>query len=161
MSTIKERVEREQSNIDKIYLYREGIFYRAYERSAYLWINHICKYEIKKRYVKTVGKVIVYLGFPMSVLESKLVNHSYKEESEYVVIELDESAKVNDESYITWHNQMELSIKTPISVDKKDPQKGTIIDEIVKYPIETSSPIECMMFLLQLKKRCMTDGCVY
>lgn len=73
MSTIKERVEREQSNIDKIYLYKEGIFYRAYERSAYLWINHICKYEIKKRYVKTVGKVIVYLGFPMSVLESKLI----------------------------------------------------------------------------------------
>ncbi len=52
MSTIKERIEQEQSNIDKIYLYKEGIFYKAYERSAYLWVNNICNYEIKKRYVK-------------------------------------------------------------------------------------------------------------
>lgn len=54
MSTIKERVEREQSNIDKIYLYREGIFYRAYERSAY-------------------GRDIVYLGFPEKVADRKSV----------------------------------------------------------------------------------------
>lgn len=64
MSTIKERIEREQSNCDKIYLYKEGIFYRAYERSAYLWITNICNYEIKKRYVKTIDRDIVYLGFP-------------------------------------------------------------------------------------------------
>lgn len=161
MSTIKERIEKEQSNTDKIYLHKEGIFYRAYERSAYLWLNHICNYEIKKRYVKTINEVIVYLGFPMSVLENKIGNHTYRVEPDYAVVELGESAKFSDEAYTGWHKQYEVEIETNDCPETKDFKAGTIIDEIMKYPIETSSPIECMMFLSQLKKRCSANGNIY
>lgn len=161
MSTIKERIEQEQSNTDKIYLHKEGIFYRAYERSAYLWLNHICNYEIKKRYVKTINKVIVYLGFPMSVLENKIGSHTYRVESDYAVVELGESANFNDEAYVGWHKRYEIVEEKNDCPETKDSKVGTIIDEIMKYPIETSSPIECMMFLSQLKKRCSANGNIY
>lgn len=161
MSTIKERIEKEQSNTEKIYLYKEGIFYRAYERSAYLWMKHICNYEIKKRYVKTINRTIVYLGFPMSVLGDKIGTHVYEVESDYVVVELGGTAKFCNATYIDWHKQYEIADEKTNSATLKFSNERTLIDEIKKYPIETSSPIECMMFLLQLKKRCNADGNIY
>lgn len=162
MSTIKERIEKERSNTDKIYLYKEGIFYRAYERSAYLWINHICNYEIKCRNIKAVGKVIVYLGFPMSVLENKVKDYNYKFESDYVEIDLGNAEVFDDDIYDEWHKQIEFkNEKITNCIEVKEFKAETIIDEIIKYPIETSSPLDCMMFLSQLKKRCSTDGNIY
>ncbi|MBQ7941986.1 MAG: hypothetical protein IJ328_06235 [Muribaculaceae bacterium] len=161
MSTIKERIEREQSNIDKIYLYKEGIFYKAYERSAYLWITNICNYEIKKRYVKTVDRMIVYIGFPISALENRLLNRVYREESEYTIVEPDTASVIDAEAYNEWHKALENEKEKCGFPECNEPNAEAIVDEIMKYPIETSSPIECMMFLSQLKKRCVADGSIY
>ena len=64
--TFKEIISCEESNADSIYLYREGIFMKAYERSAFFAHTLIHEFKLSKRYIKTVNMDVISLGFPVS-----------------------------------------------------------------------------------------------
>ena len=46
---------QEEQNTDSIWLYREGIFMKAYERSAFFAHTRIHEFKLSKRYIKTVN----------------------------------------------------------------------------------------------------------
>ena len=69
---IKDILQQEQANTNSIFLHKEGIFWRAYEKSAYLFSLYIKAYQITKKYYKNVGSEVVYLGFPDSSLNNIL-----------------------------------------------------------------------------------------
>jgi hypothetical protein len=54
----------EEGNTDRIYLYKEGSFWKAYERSAYLFVQHIQAYQTRLRYYKNIDQEIISIGFP-------------------------------------------------------------------------------------------------
>ena len=58
-------LEFEQENT-QIILHKEGLFVRAYERSAYLFAKHIKAYSLTKKFYKNVKQEVVYLGFPQN-----------------------------------------------------------------------------------------------
>lgn len=62
---ILEIVKAEIDNTE-ITLYKEGIFLRAYEHSAYLFVNQIKEYSITKKYYKNAKQEVVYIGFPQN-----------------------------------------------------------------------------------------------
>lgn len=41
MSSLIDHLSQESENTDCICLHREGVFYKAYERSAYLFVEHV------------------------------------------------------------------------------------------------------------------------
>jgi len=59
---INEIITFEAENTSSIILHKEGLFWRAYEKSAFLFIRHIKEYQITKKYYKNVKAEIVYLG---------------------------------------------------------------------------------------------------
>jgi hypothetical protein len=69
MATIKEIIAIEEENNSNIYLYSEGIFWKAYQRSAYMFLQH-CRvnYMVKHRFVKSVLREVYSIGFPHSAL---------------------------------------------------------------------------------------------
>jgi hypothetical protein len=62
--TFREIIEREDQNTDSIWLYREGLFMKAYERSAFFAHTLIHEFKLSKRYIKTVNMDVISLGFP-------------------------------------------------------------------------------------------------
>lgn len=70
MSNLQEILKTESENIDKIHFYREGVFYKAYERSAYLFVTQVKPFMVKKRFVKSVNQEVVSIGFPTNSLHS-------------------------------------------------------------------------------------------
>lgn len=59
----------ETSDAVCIYLHREGVFWKAYERSAYLFLQKTkMNYKVKCRKVKSLGTTICSVGFPDTVL---------------------------------------------------------------------------------------------
>lgn len=52
MTTIESILAKESDNRQQIYLYREGVFYKAYERSAYLFVTRVKPFRAKKKTVK-------------------------------------------------------------------------------------------------------------
>ena len=62
--TFREIIDREDQNTDSIWLYREGMFMKAYERSAFFAHTLIHEFKLSERYIKTVNMDVISLGFP-------------------------------------------------------------------------------------------------
>ena len=69
MPTKKEIYDIEQTNTGVIHLYPEGMFYRAYEKSAFLLCTVIHPFKVSGHFVKTIGDNLLSVGFPQSSLE--------------------------------------------------------------------------------------------
>jgi hypothetical protein len=68
---IEEILEIESKNLESINLYKEGIFWKAYQRSAYLVVTHFrSSFSVKTKYIKCVKENVLSIGFPGSSLLS-------------------------------------------------------------------------------------------
>lgn len=65
----------ELANKGEIHLYKEGVFWKAYQQSAYLFHTRVCPYQVKTKYIKCIGKSVASSGFPDSSLP-----HLFKED---------------------------------------------------------------------------------
>lgn len=68
----------ENSNRGEIHLVRDRLFYQAWELSAYLFVQHFRPYKVHHKFYQKIGKDLVWLGFPKSVL-GDLEQESIKE----------------------------------------------------------------------------------
>lgn len=66
--TIKEKLQLLSGSApNEMHLFKEGVFWIAYEQCAY-WFHLKKGYKPTKKFVKTVGQEVVSVGFPESVL---------------------------------------------------------------------------------------------
>ena len=68
MTTKKEIYDIEQKNEGVVHLYAEGMFYKAYERSAFLLCTLFHPFKVSCRFVKTINDNLLSVGFPQSSL---------------------------------------------------------------------------------------------
>lgn len=107
-------LRHEDSNKDSIILVKEGIFFRAYERSAMRFTERIAPYKVFKKHYKIVNADVCYLGFPQKafpVLVQQCNITNYTETDYYVVLFQCPSD--------TDFNQWKASIKLPTFEDVK------------------------------------------
>lgn len=76
--TYKEILSREDQNQDSIWLYREGMFMKAYERSAFFAHTLIHGFKLSKRYIKIVNMDVISLGFPEQTIPKWLNGYVYE-----------------------------------------------------------------------------------
>lgn len=70
---IAEQIIKIESNQGhEIHLVKDRIFWQAWERSAFLFVNNIKKYKVRKKFVQKVSQDLVWLGFPELVLKDIL-----------------------------------------------------------------------------------------
>lgn len=63
--TSQDFIRTEAANTDRIILYREGLFWKAYERSAFAVCSQVRAFKTTKRALKTLGGGhLVSIGFP-------------------------------------------------------------------------------------------------
>lgn len=60
---LKDKLEAELQNEPLIFLYMEGMFWKAYEQSAMRFTKDVKSYRLQKRFVKIVNSEIVSMGF--------------------------------------------------------------------------------------------------
>lgn len=163
MSNLQEILSKESVNTHTIYFYREGVFYKAYEQSAYLFVKHVKPFMVKKRFVKSVNQEVVSVGFPTNSLQSYFEKDKIKEvegSAEVVLTETVDSA-VFDE----WRKSIAFTpevgkrqkdtLVSPVSQSILPGSAGnesSIIMKIRTFPMESKTPLDCMMFLSELKK---------
>lgn len=142
MPSINEILENEsQNNGSFILLYPEGMFYKAYERSARLACMYLGNLLVKKRYIKKVQQDVVSVGFPKSSIEKWAGGRKIRTMDNYVMIILDDSEiqEYSDEIFHKWKDSGNESEE--------------IYDRILSFPIENKTPMECMIFLSELKEK--------
>lgn len=79
---LKQKLALETAESTYIYLYREGLFWKAYERSAIKFIQTITVYQVNTRFCKVVNMEVISLGFPDAVLPKILEDREYEQPDE-------------------------------------------------------------------------------
>ena len=161
---LKQKLALETAESTYIYLYREGLFWKAYERSAIKFMQTITAYQVNTRFCKVVNMEVISLGFPDAVLPKILENREYdKIDEKQLAIR---SVLLGDEEFVTAKSQCVSSIM-PVSKQvvplKTSPVRieadadARVLERLRLYDIAGSTPIECMIFLSSLKKQLESD----
>jgi hypothetical protein len=155
--TVKEilHLEATKDNAATILLFREGIFLKAYEVSAYLFHRYVKPYQVNCVYYKNIKKSVISLGFPSRFLD-KIVEdggltelfppadgvHGYAGEHLNLA---DEEFAVFRKNYI--YQEMAIALTSPAEA----PAETEIHARLRRFQIENKTPMECMIFLNELK----------
>lgn len=160
---LKEKLSRETGN--RIHFYREGMFWKLYNQSAFNFSQRVKQYLLKKKYIKEVKSWIVTMGFPDVVLQENLerlreytlsVNVSEK----VVEVELKEELP----GYPEWFEGVKEEMKElkgerekkeeeAVSEVGNEGEKEQILKDIRDFPILQKTPLEVQMFFIELQNR--------
>lgn len=109
--TLQEIIAAENRNTDKIYLHLEGIFWKAYERSAFAFIHRISRYKASKRFIKYLDSKVVSLGFP-DASRTKVLGDRPLFRQDEGLLALDVGA-IDPEEYDRWKDALPLIVPKP------------------------------------------------
>lgn len=100
-------LKHEETNESSIILFKEGIFYRAYERSAMRFTEYVADFKVFKKFFKVVNCEVCYLGFPMKNLPILMQRHGLTKftETDYYCVLFDCPSKKDFEQ---WKASIEL-----------------------------------------------------
>ncbi len=102
---------REDENLQEIVLYPEGLFYKAYERSAFACVSRVSPFKASKKRVKYCGRDMVSIGFPAEVLTRYFPGAPQPLPDGRVVIELAEP--IDPAACEAWKNILPLKERQP------------------------------------------------
>lgn len=200
-TTIVQILENEQENTDRIHLYREGLFLKAYQRSAFQFHTHVKPFRAVKKFYKSTDCNVVMLGFPSSNLERVFPDGNYEQaEDGHIVVAC---PPLDERAYEAWFGIVEMVPEkqvrrkggsnpqthippvSPVPADEFEFAEvaalpsvrvydrdsvadavahrsdaganyggmagDRVLRELEVFPIENSTPMECMLFLSKLK----------
>jgi hypothetical protein len=170
---ISEILKIERNNVDSINLFKEGIFWCSYEKSAWRFVENIKEYRVFKKFVKVVNQDIVYLGFPDNVLNEILTNVETRHLSTplrtgtapQIIRKNDKFIEIkgfsNTEGFEQWKADFPVTDIKPASSSVKGNFNKNIHNEIIikikQYPIVNKTPVEAFNFLAEIQKELHGD----
>lgn len=90
---------------DKLLLYSEGMFWKAYQEAAYLFVKYVRNYQVNSNYIKKVQTDVYSLGFPKPSSSKILAGLDYEESDGRIVITLGtDNFLVSD--YLQWRTEV-------------------------------------------------------
>ena len=150
----------EQKACNEILFYKEGVFYVAYEKSAWLFCRRIHSFRATKKFIKSVGKDMVSIGCPEQSLLKLTETTCRRNDKDGIVsfsVIMDEPLDGND--FEEWKSSLQYfhgQGEKPVSCKSASGNKEHMLREcILNYPIESKTPMDCMLFVAELKKELM------
>lgn len=144
---------------------------RAYEWSAWLCERYVSQFKATRKQIKDSEESFVFVGFPQTSLQKytiegcEVVQVSEKE----FVMNLPDGILPNDSTtesltvdFDNWKHSVPLSEgkrgKTNNQVpnilnSNPSPRIFEILQRIMSFPLESNSPIDCMLFLGEIKQQ--------
>lgn len=160
MPTLKEKLEKEKQNAIRIYLYKEGTFWRAYGVSCVLFYRTFP--HIKVLYNKNY-EGYVFLGVPDSKIKEyaeKLKEKNYLE----ITTECNENMLVWEGKETISVEQYEQFVHTYAQKQRDQESRSTkilvisnervayLIEKIKQMPIDEITPVEALVKMKELKE---------
>ena len=153
---IQDILQLEQNNKGNIILHKEGIFWRAYEQSAYLFTHHIKEYQIIKKYYKNAKQDVVYLGFPLTSIKEILKIASEKKIQETQNQIIIGKYKFSEQDFVNWKFNIKTFQATFKDLKTYKISYTEIFTKIKEFPLANKTPIECQQFLTELQNEIQT-----
>ena len=112
--TSRDFIRAEAGNTDRIILYKEGLFWKAYERSAYILCMQVKAFKPTKRSLKSLGGAeIVSVGFPWKY-EEKYVGALEREQSGDERLTLVAASAIDPADFENWKALLPLHVPAAV-----------------------------------------------
>lgn len=160
--TSKDFIQAEEGNTDRIILYQEGLFWKAYERSAFAVCKQIRPFKPTKRSLKVLqGGELVSIGFPVSTEEAVLKGID-RLETEPKRLTLACPAPIKTDEFEAWKASVPLTpARTELPVTETRPDRENTLRAIAErlqgFDLASSTLMDCMLFVSELKKMLQTN----
>lgn len=123
--TSRDFVQAEAGNTGRIILYREGLFWKAYERSAFAVCSQIRPFKPTKRSLKTLGGgELVSIGFPTRTEDTVLAGLE-RLSAEPERLELRAASPIDVAQFEAWKASVPLAPSRPVHAAAQAPQSGS------------------------------------
>jgi len=177
-----EKLREDAESWNKIFLHKDGKFFRAYEWSAWLIKTLVCSEAFQKergdvkilaanRYVTKKGEY-VSVGFPLESLSKYMPNY---EDVDFETIEdyATFTVEMPDEKEVTYEALQAAFMEWKQSLSEKDTRGGQkvsrstarvdsegsrvgmfqILSQVMSYPLESKTPSDNAEFIALLKRQ--------
>lgn len=160
MPTLKLITSEEDTNSGFIHLHKEGSFWKAYERSAYLLCTQVRQLKVRQRVVKSLaGRVVVSVGFPVAHQERTLPASLAVVTSSDTLLTVAASAPFDAEGYDAWRRSLSAAASneapTPATViadDAVSRSEAFVVDALRHFDLAHSTPLDTMDFVNRLQQ---------
>ena len=143
--TILDKVTLQQQDTTKIFIFKEGVFYKAYNEGVFLLKDK--NYKVAIKHIKSIENEVLSIGFPISVLEKLKENRQPEEYDNYC--SLQSNIVFSLLLYEEWYQNQIANIKRE---DSKYLEEYTLKDTIKNYPLANKTPIEVFIWVAKLQK---------
>lgn len=136
--TFAEILEKDRLFPDYIILYQEGMFYKAYERSAFLVYNYIFPFKLSKKFVKVVGQDVISLGFPIKTLPKWMAGREQRLAPDGLAVYSKAKAKeeFTDDEFNNWKETVEVNISKRYTPNTATIQKTPLYKKCYDLVVE-------------------------
>ena len=118
--TSRQLIAAEANNTDRIALYREGLFWKAYERSAYALCTQVRPFKPTRKVLKALsGGDIVSVGFPTIAADRILAGLVRMDESSLSCIS-DDSSRTGCAGDTAESSATRMVLAAPRAIDERD-----------------------------------------
>ncbi len=163
MAVISEKIQH--ATPFDLKFYKEGAFWVAYEQSAY-WVWQHKAYKVSKKFVKSIAREVLSIGFPQSVMLHLLsvlsADASVLSQSHHLNVTLPQA--IDLQAFEEWKAGVALKAPSAPSRDKaclltKDadameflPSKDNdLAARIISFPLAHRTPMDAFLFVKELQ----------
>ena len=162
MASYEQVVKLENEKPDGVIrLVESSGFYRAYNKSAFLFHQVIAQHKVTRKFAKNINQEIVYVGFPVDRLLERIGGRSHKKTDFGYDVELAAGEIPDMEKYEEWRKTVptEPASRGDAAALPRGGEelRRAVCERIVNFPIESKSLLESVEFLAGLK-RALTDA---
>lgn len=138
-----------------IRLVKSGEFYRAYNRSAWLFQSCIAEHRVMRKYIKSIKEDIFYIGFPEKSLFNNIGERKSSKTEYGFDIEISEDELPDIEEYETWKTTV-VTLHSSKGDFNSLPLAGVeaeqeVLRRLREFQLESKTMVECAVFLAELR----------
>lgn len=149
-----------------IHIFKEGIFAKMYNESAFLFTQYFKKYQVNVSTSAREGRTSFSVGFPLQHIEHNFENCLVNKIDETYLIAKREDIYFTETDYLLWceaskrdyaeikekklKKQASAEMPIPVSVSEQQSEKSTL-QEILDFRLESATPMECMLFIHKIQ----------
>ena len=143
----------------EVNLYKDGIFWRAYQQSAYAIHQIRPAYQPKKEKIKKVGHEVVSIGFPDGVLKDILLEFELVKREEKKIYLKVRREPIDLEAFEVWKEALSTFIPTCENCKRLEKMLNEQKNEIAVPQVSTEEPMdtEAMIAMMVYHKVCNLD----
>ncbi|WP_446008963.1 hypothetical protein [Candidatus Electrothrix sp.] len=137
-----------------LYLHKEGIFYKVYNKDAMLFIGNIKPLKITAKFIKVVDQYVYSAGFPESVLErvkEKLHSCGGVFETAEKMLKVTGVRWNEAEDYSDWCGRWKGKAE-----ERHEADSASIAQQVAAFPVMQRTPMEAVQFIISMQKQLNT-----